>query len=116
MQLGQPGLQPAAQQRRGADQGHEAGIEVGANAFHAAAQHAERALHAAQQYLPRNGQLHAPPCAAKQGLHQLFFQLLHLVADGRLGHMQLLRCSRKATEPGSGLKAHQQLHRRNTRR
>jgi hypothetical protein len=40
----------------------------------------------------------------KQWFTQMLFELLHLMAQGALGHGQFLRCLDKAQVPGHGFK------------
>jgi hypothetical protein len=104
-------LQPAVGNGRGADNGHEVGVEVGGDAVQAAADDLERLGHAFLQQPPGHGQLHPAPLAPEQLLPDVAFQLRNLVAHRRLRHAQLVGGARVIAQPRRGLKTNQQLER-----
>ncbi|MNZ99186.1 hypothetical protein D3C78_1185000 [compost metagenome] len=62
-------------------------------------------VHLRQIQLACRGQLQAPAYAMEQQVLKHFLQLRHLLADGALGQVQLLRGPGETQVPGGGLEA-----------
>ena len=106
-QVGQAWQEPA---RRKCGRHHDddrSRLGIGVQAADAMAQFFQCGLRGDQKIAPGIDQFDPPPDPAKQRLAKVIFQHADLMADGRLGDVQLFGRAGKTLQPGGGLKADQ---------